>query len=442
MEEQIIKFEDILVGCLKRWKSILVFTVLTTILAGMVSILSNDVVTYEGIAKLYVKNQGTVMEDNVEVKKDKNLIQNYIELIKTKDFMKESLEAVGSKLKPKDTTGKLSVSNIVNTDFIQIKYSSLDRDETAEVMQGIINEFIEVAPKYNEEVEVILEESVDITETQDIRNRKVLIIVGLLAGLFMSTVLAFILECLNKTFRTKGELERELKMPIIASIPKVKKNQIDVNEIKNNQGTIIAEAYNSLATNIKYTKEGFNNKSILITSSTIGEGSTTTSANLAMSLATGNKKVILLEGDLRRPSLHNIFKVKNDIGLTNVILKKINIDSAVKKFNNNLDILTAGEGVLNPIEIIDSDKMNLLLEDLKSKYDYVVIDTPPLQSVTDAQILSTKVDSIILVVRAEEVKKDTVKESISLVNRVDRDIMGIVFNAGDTVRNKYYKYGN
>ena len=442
MEEEIIKFEDILIGCFKKWKSILVFTILTTILAGMVSVFSNDVLTYEGSAKLYVKNQGAIMEDNVEVKKDKNLIQNYIELMKTKDFMKDSLDSIDSKLNIKDLTGKLTVTNIVNTDFIQIKYSSIDKDETEDVMQGVINKFIEVAPNYNEEVKVKLEESIAITETEDIRNTKFLIVMGFFAGLFISTFLAFILECINKTFRTKGELERELKMPILASVPKVKATQINVNEIKKNQGTILSESYNNLATTIKYTKDGFNNKSIVITSSTVGEGSTTTSANLAISLATGNKRVILLEGDLRKPSLHNVFKVKNNIGLSNVILKKVNIDNAINKLDDNLHLLTAGETVLNPIEIIDSEEMDLLLEDLKSKYDYIVIDTPPMQSVADAQILSAKVDSIILVVRAEEVKKDTVKESIALINRMDRNIMGIVFNAGDTVRNKYYKYSN
>ena len=442
MEEQIIKFEDVLIGCVRKWRSILVFTILTTVLAALVSIVSNDMIKYEGTAELYVKNEATVIENNIEVKKDKNLIQNYMQLMKTKDFVAESLYSVDSKLKPEEALGKLTVTNIVNTDFIQIKYSSLNKNETAEVLQGVINEFTAVAPNYNKEVEIIVEESIGIAQKQEMRSAKVLIAMGLIGGLCMSTAIAFILECINKTFKTKGELERELKMPIIANVPKVKKNQININKIKNNQGTILGEAYNSLATTIKHSKGNFNNKSILITSSIVGEGSTTTASSLAVSLATSNKRVILLEGDLRKPSLHNVFEVKNDIGLSDVILKKINLDNAVKKINDNLDLLTAGELVLNPIEIIDSKDMNLLLEDLKSKYDYIVIDTPPLQAVTDAQILSTKVDLTILVVRAEEVKKDTVKESIALINRVDRNIMGIVFNAGDTIRNKYHKYGN
>lgn len=441
MEEQIIKLEDVLIGCVKRWKVILVFAILTSILAALVAVTSDNVITYEGSAKLYVKNHESIMENNVEVKKDKTLIPNYIELMKTKDFMQEALLSVGSKVKPQEALGKLKVTNIVNTDFIQVKYESINKAETEEVIQGVINRFVEVAPEYNDEIEIVQQESIVLTEKQDIKNKKVLIIMGFLGGLAMASVVTFILECTNKTFKTKGELERELKMNIVASVPKMKNNKIDVKNLNNNQGTILAEAYNSLATTIKYSKDGSYNKSILITSSIVGEGSTTTAASLAMSLSSGNKKVILLEGDLRNPSLHNVFEVNNDMGLSDVVLKKINIDKAVKSINNNLDLLTSGNKVINPIEIIDSEDMNLLLEDLKSKYDYVVIDTPPLQAVTDAQILATKADSTILVVRAEEVKKDTVKESIALINKVDRNIMGIVFNAGDTMRNKYYKYG-
>ena len=442
MEEQIIKLEDVLMGCVKRWKTILIFTVLTTILAGLVGITSDNVITYEGSAKLYVKNQETIVENNVEVKKDKNLMANYIELMKTKDFIQEALHTVELELKPEAVLGKLKVTNIVNTDFIEIKYGSFSKAETAEVIQGVVNRFIDVAPAYNEDIEVIQEESIRISEKQDMRNKKALLIMGVLGGLFLSSVLAFILECINKTFKTKGELERELKMNIIGNIPKVKKGNINIKKINDEKGTILSEAYSRLVTNVKYSKEGLNNKSILVTSSIVGEGSTTTASSLAMLLANTNKKVVLLDGDLRKPSLHNLFEVKNDIGLAEVILKKANIDTTVKKINDNLDLLTSGELVSNPIEIIDSEDMSILIENLKTKYDYIVIDTPPLQAVTDAQILSTKIDLSILVVKAEQTKKDTVKESIKLLNRVDGNILGIVFNAGDTIRNKYYKYGN
>ena len=442
MEEQIIKLEDVLMGCVKRWKTILIFTVLTTILAGLVAITSDNVITYEGSAKLYVKNQETVVENNVEVKKDKNLMANYIELMKTKDFIQEALYTVELELKPEAVLGKLKVTNIVNTDFIEIKYGSFSKEETVEVIQGVVNRFIDVAPAYNEDIEVIQEESIRISEKQDMRNKKALLIMGVLGGLFLSSVLAFILECINKTFKTKGELERELKMNIIGNIPKVKKENINIKKINDEKGTILSEAYSRLVTNVKYSKEGLNNKSILVTSSIVGEGSTTTASSLAMLLANTNKKVVLLDGDLRKPSLHNLFEVKNDIGLAEVILKKANIDTTVKKINDNLDLLTSGELVLNPIEIIDSEDMSILIENLKAKYDYIVIDTPPLQAVTDAQILSTKIDLSILVVKAEQTKKDTVKESIKLLNRVGGNILGIVFNAGDTIRNKYYKYGN
>uniref|UniRef100_UPI00261F9CA4 CpsD/CapB family tyrosine-protein kinase n=1 Tax=Clostridium sp. TaxID=1506 RepID=UPI00261F9CA4 len=165
--------------------------------------------------------------------------------------------------------------------------------------------------------------------------------------------------------------------------------------------SIEAESYRTLRTNIQYSSFDKEYKVIMVTSSEPGEGKSTTSGNLALCLAQGDKKVILIDCDLRKPSLHKKFKVSNLVGLSDVIVGKEDLISAINKYNNNLLILTSGKVPPNPSEMLSSKAMTSLLEDLKTKFDYIVLDTPPIQAVTDSQILATKADGTILVVKAE-----------------------------------------
>ena len=205
--------------------------------------------------------------------------------------------------------------------------------------------------------------------------------------------------------------------------------------------SIAAESYRTLRTNIQYSsffdKEY---KVIVITSSEPGEGKSTTAGNLALCMAQGDKKVILIDCDLRKPSLHKKFKVSNLVGLSDVIIGKENLLSAIHRYNKNLVLLTSGKIPPNPSEMLSSKAMESLLEELKGAFDYIILDTPPVQAVTDSQILSTKADGTILVVRAERTKKDSVNNAINLLKKVNANIIGTVLNGINVSRNKYYYY--
>ena len=204
--------------------------------------------------------------------------------------------------------------------------------------------------------------------------------------------------------------------------------------------SIAAESYRTLRTNIQYSSFDKDYKLIVITSSEPGEGKSTTSGNLALCLAQDNKKVILIDCDLRKPSLHKKFKISNLVGLSDVIIGKSDLKEAAQKYNNNLVLLPSGKIPPNPSEMLSSKAMENLLEKLKEDFDYIIIDTPPVQAVTDSQILSTKADGTILVVRSEITKKESVKNAINLLNKVNANIIGTVLNGIDASRNKYYYY--
>ncbi|WP_111928319.1 polysaccharide biosynthesis tyrosine autokinase [Clostridium tertium] len=438
MEPEILKFEDILRGCLKRWKTIVIFAIFTTILAAFVSGTSDEVITYQGNFKTLIKGAVVVNENGTVVKKDQNLIQNYIELMKTRNFAENALKRTDLKLTPQQILGALTIVNIEKSDFLQIKYLSDDKVQTEKVLEAIKDELLAVANDYSDDVNISIEEDIAISEKTDIRNNKLLVVIGFIGGLVIAFILTFILECLNKTFKTKGELERELRLPVIANIPRVK-NRKSLNLSESDNDATVVEAYNSLAADIKFGKENNNIKSIAVTSSIKGEGSTTTAINLALALSNSNK-TILIDGNFKSNKISEVLKVNSNKGLSDIILDNLKLENVVVNFNRNLDVLTTGSIAENSISILDSKEFDSLICELGKIYEYIIIDAPALQAVADSKVLSKKVDGMILVVKAEATKKDIIKSSINDIENLGANLLGIVFNFGDRFRNKYFSY--
>lgn len=210
--------------------------------------------------------------------------------------------------------------------------------------------------------------------------------------------------------------------------------------VEDNPKSMVAEAYRTLRTNIQYSSFDKEIRTITITSAEPSEGKSTVSGNLALSFAQNDKKVILLDCDLRKPSVHKNFRISNIKGLSEVLLGKVDINEAIQKRNDNLDVLTSGKIPPNPSEMLSSMAMTNLIEGLKENYDVIILDTAPLKAVTDAQILSTKVDGTILVTRAERTKREAVIEAKSLLEKVGANIIGTVLHAVENNKNKYYYY--
>jgi capsular exopolysaccharide synthesis family protein len=204
--------------------------------------------------------------------------------------------------------------------------------------------------------------------------------------------------------------------------------------------SVDAEAYRTLRTNIQYSSFDKEIRTIAVTSSEMAEGKSTVAGNIAISFAQSEKKVILVDCDLRKPSVHKNFKTSNLVGVSEVLLGKVTLEEAVQKRDDNFNYLTSGKIPPNPSEMLASSAMTNLIEKLKDEYDLIVLDTAPLRAVTDAQILSTKVDGTILVVRAGRTKKDAVIEAKNLLDKVGANVIGTVLNAIENTRGKYYAY--
>lgn len=208
----------------------------------------------------------------------------------------------------------------------------------------------------------------------------------------------------------------------------------------------VAEAYRTLRTNIQFSSTDEKLQVIALTSSGPGEGKSTTAANLAVAMATSGNRTILIDSDLRKPRLHKIFKCSNHKGLSNLLIGETKFDSIAYKTDiENLYILTSGTKPPNPSELIGSAKMQRFIVGLKENFDYIIIDTPPVIAVTDAQIISRYADGFILVVAAGQADKQAAIKAKDLLNKVNAKILGVVLNKVDMKNNKhgygtYYSY--
>ena len=212
--------------------------------------------------------------------------------------------------------------------------------------------------------------------------------------------------------------------------------------ILNNPKSLYAEAIRTIKTNIKYSSADRNKKVILITSSEAGEGKSTISANLALSLSQDNKKVILIDGDLRKPSVHRQFRISAKEGLSEVLIGEKELEKTKVKIDDNLDIIPSGHIPPNPAELLASDKMEEILNTLREEYDYIIIDTNPLGIVADSQILSSKVDGVVLVAKYGSSKKENLITCKKLIDQVGGKVIGVVINMVNSNNNKYYYYYN
>lgn len=277
-------------------------------------------------------------------------------------------------------------------------------------------------------------------------NRKLIVVIGLILGFGIGVGFAFVRNYFDTTVKTPEDIEKE-NINVLTWIPKiegVENNKEFEFIIHEKSDSIYSEAFRVLRTRIQFSK--MNNggvKAIHITSSTPQEGKTTIAINIAGSFAQTNKRTVILDCDLRKPRMHTVFKAQRFPGFTDYFLGHTDLESIIHKSKlPNLDFITCGTIPPNPSEILGSEQMIDLLAMLKTRYDLIVLDSPPIIAVTDSEILSRIADSTILVAASGETEIELLKKSAELLQHDSESFIGVVLNKF-TFRSgygSYYKY--
>lgn len=206
----------------------------------------------------------------------------------------------------------------------------------------------------------------------------------------------------------------------------------------------ISEKFRGIRSNIMFSNAENEIGSLLVTSEKPASGKSTISANIAVTYAQAGYKTLIIDGDMRKPTQHYIFDLPNNSGLSNLIINKATYSDSIKVTNvDNLAILTAGPTPPNPSELIASSKFETIFNELSDHYDFIVIDTPPVNTVTDAQVYAQTVKNCVLVIDAEKNNKIEVKKAKDLLNKSDGKLLGAVLNKMPVDKNSsyYYYYG-
>ncbi len=217
-------------------------------------------------------------------------------------------------------------------------------------------------------------------------------------------------------------------------------NSVSPSSVEKKAPFAVVEAYKTIRTNLMFLLSQENGKVLAFTSSNASEGKSTTSVNVAIAFSQLGVKVLIIDADLRRSSIHKKMRLENNDGLSNVVAGFSNFETAVQSANSYLDVLTSGPIPPNPSELLGSKGFEELMSKVREKYDYIIIDTPPLNIVTDALLIGPHTDGVILVVRDAFTPHDTIRRAISSAKFANIKILGAIMNGANPKNSRRYSY--
>ncbi len=216
-------------------------------------------------------------------------------------------------------------------------------------------------------------------------------------------------------------------------------NKVMLSDAQNKVPFSIVESYKNIRTNVISVLTKTNSNVLAITSPNASEGKSTTSVNVAITLAQLNKKVVLLDADSRRPSVHKKMKIENMIGCMDVLSGEMKLEDVIVHYNDYLDVIPSGAKIKTPAELFSNDSFDNLLEQLKETYDYVIIDTPPINPVSDTLIIAQKCEAIIMVIRSGVTSFDAFERAYESLKVLDINLSGVIINGSDNTQKSLYK---
>jgi receptor protein-tyrosine kinase len=346
--------------------------------------------------------------------------------------------------------GMVTVIPVENTQIIHIYVTSA----SPEFAQQVANTLSTVFQK--EVIEIMKMDNVQIIDEAQLPtapigpDRTKITLIGAAAGLVLGIGLSFFLELLNRKVKTKEQLQEALGAPILGVIPKIGKKHTGMIEQGKKPATAqnarqsryIMDSFSKLKVNIDFSCLDCKSRCIVITSALPNEGKTLVATNLAVCMAAAGHKTLLMDADMRSPSIHSTLAISNSYGLSDVVLLRSDWHkSVVPTIVQGLYVITAGQKPPNPTRILESKLFLEMLEEMKNEYEYIVIDTPPLLPVSDSQIIAPHADGVVIVVRKGKTKIESIQQASDMLLLSNANMIGAVLNGINEKSNQYgYNY--
>ncbi|MEE6283182.1 polysaccharide biosynthesis tyrosine autokinase [Georgenia sp. MJ170] len=376
-------------------------------------------------------------------------MSSYAEVARSPLVLEGVVEALGLDTEPRSLAGQLDVTVAADTTILVISATdadpSLARDianTVADELSATVGDLNPERPDGSEAVRATMLSEAQISASPSSPNTTRNLALGVVLGLMLGAGVALLREVLDTKVRNEGDISAVTDISTLGSVP--------IDDAKSDHPVFMhddalsqrAEAIRRLRTNLQFVDFSDRPSSILVTSSVSNEGKTTTAINLAASLADAGSRVVLVDADLRRPSIAKYMGFEGRVGLTTVLIGKATLGDVVQPWQDtSLDVLASGRVPPNPSELLGSRAMSRLLADLSTTYDVVVIDSPPLLPVTDAAILSKMVGGTLVVAGADSIHKAQLRTALESLAKVDADVLGLVLNKVERKSHSNY-YGD
>ncbi|MBD5786518.1 polysaccharide biosynthesis tyrosine autokinase [Cellulosimicrobium terreum] len=411
--------------------------------------------SYTATAKVYVSlNNGETTSDLLQGSAFvKNLIDSYAALADMPVVLDAVAQDVGIDGPGRSLAGTVTANALLNTSIIEISVVDGSAERSAAIANSVATNLSETVERLSptsesggDSVSLDVVSEATVPAWPSAPRTKFLVATGGFVGLALGLVTALLWSALDTRIRTQRDIEALIAdgTAILGSIPRSRRRGAPL-AVVDDPLSATAEAYRKIQTNLSYIDVADPARAFVVTSSVPGEGKSTTARNIALTLAEGTRRVLLLDADLRRPSVSESFGLESSAGLTTVLLGRAGIDDVVQSVGvKNLDVLPSGPLPPNPHQLIESSAMRGLLKAAREAYDVVVIDTPPLLPVSDAAVLATMADGTILVVGGKRVRRQQLRQSLRSLSAVGGRILGVVmtFAPRSGLDGEFYGYRN
>jgi capsular exopolysaccharide synthesis family protein len=437
----------------KRWRTIVAVTLALVAVAALVTLGSPKV--YQARTQLFVSTSGS--DDSAQLLQGSSFTQqrvkSYSDIITTPAVLDPVIKALGLGISADTLAGQVAASVPLDTVLIDVTVNDPDPAQAARIADAVGKQFAQsisdlekVSDKAASPVKVSVVRPPSIPQgpisPKPARN----IALGAVLGLMLGLGAALLRDLFDTSIKSERDVKDVTEQTVIGGITYDADSAKRPLIVQSDPHGPRAEAFRALRTNLQFVDAANHPRSMTFTSSLPGEGKTTTTANLAISMAAAGSRVCVVEGDLRRPRLLQYMGMEGSVGLTNVLIGQADLVDVLQPFGSaNIQVLGAGQIPPNPSELLGSEAMARTVRELEGMFDYVIIDAPPLLPVTDAAVLSTITGGTVVVVGCGVVQKEQLTRALAAVEAVNGNILGLVINRiptrGADAESYYYSDG-
>ncbi|WP_062527399.1 polysaccharide biosynthesis tyrosine autokinase [Demequina rhizosphaerae] len=444
-----MELQDYLRILRKNWILILVVTMLGAGAGLAYSVVATP--TYSASSKVFVSTSGgsTVADLAQGNSFTQQRVKTYADLIGTGAVLQPTIDALHLDLSVAQLRGRISATSPLNTSVIDIAVTDSDPVFAASLATEAANQLIAVVEDIEttetadgSPVSLSLVQEAEVPQYPVSPQKTLNVALGLLLGLALSIGIALLRAALDTRVRGERDLERITDAPVLGGIvfdPKAKQRPLIVHE---DSMSPRAESFRTLRTNLQFLDAERAERSFVVTSSVPSEGKSTTAANLAITLADAGARVLLVGADLRRPKMAQYMGIEAGVGLTDVLIGRVELGDAIQRWGRSeLFLLPAGAIPPNPSELLGSSLMESLIAKLDAQFDVVLYDAPPLLPVTDAAVLARLVGGTVVIVAAGATHHHQVDSALASLETVGAPLSGLVLTMLPTKGPDAYGYG-